>query len=69
VATGVGCDGCPPLPDLLARYEKAGARHGVPGGFNAKQLGKGDLIPNAELAGQPSSCGSGSVTRRDTFSY
>ena len=26
VATGVACDGCPPLPDLLARYEKAGGR-------------------------------------------
>src|SRR5690349_24512028 len=24
VATGVACEGCPPLRDLLARYEKAG---------------------------------------------
>ena len=24
VAVGVACDGCPPLPDLVARYEKAG---------------------------------------------
>ncbi len=31
-AAGVACDGCPTLPDLLARYEKAGGRvHGVPG--------------------------------------
>ena len=52
VATGVACDGCPPLPDLLARYEKAGGSFMVcPVCFNAKQLDKGDLIPNAELAG------------------
>jgi len=52
VATGVACDGCPPLPDLLARYEKAGGTFMVcPVCFNAKQLDKGDLIANAELAG------------------
>ncbi len=52
VATGVACDGCPPLADLLARYEKAGGRYLVcPVCFNAKQLDKGSLLPNAELAG------------------
>ena len=52
VATGVACDGCPPLADLLARYEKAGGRYLVcPVCFNAKQLDKGDLVANAELAG------------------
>ena len=52
VAVGAACDGCPPLPDLLARYEKAGGRFMVcPVCFNAKQLDKGDLIANAELAG------------------
>jgi predicted peroxiredoxin len=52
VATGVACDGCPALPDLLARYEKAGGRYMVcPICFTAKQLDKGDLLPNAELAG------------------
>ncbi|HMH38154.1 MAG TPA: hypothetical protein VK584_14585 [Streptosporangiaceae bacterium] len=36
----------------LARYEKAGGTFMVcPVCFNAKQLDKGDLIPNAELAG------------------
>ena len=51
-AVGVACDGCPPLPDLLARYEKAGGRYMVcPVCFNAKQLDKADLVPNAELAG------------------
>jgi len=52
VATGVACDGCPPLADLLTRYERAGGTYMVcPVCFNAKQLDKGDLVPNAELAG------------------
>ena len=52
VATGVACDGCPSLPSLLARYEQAGGRYLVcPVCFNAKQLDKGDLVANAELAG------------------
>lgn len=52
VAVGVACDGCPSLPDLLARYEAAGGRYFVcPICFNAKSLDKGDLVPNAELAG------------------
>ena len=29
VAVGVACDGCPPLTDLLGRYEKAGGRYMV----------------------------------------
>ena len=52
VAAGVACDGCPPLRDLLARYEKAGGRYMVcPVCFNAKQLDQDDLVANAELAG------------------
>jgi predicted peroxiredoxin len=52
VATGVACAGCPPLADLLARYERAGGRFMVcPVCFNAKQLDKSTLLPNAELAG------------------
>ncbi|HTS98050.1 MAG TPA: hypothetical protein VMI33_15675 [Streptosporangiaceae bacterium] len=52
VAAGVACDGCPPLPDLLARHDKADGRLMVcPVCFNAKQLDKGGLLPNAELAG------------------
>ena len=27
VAVGVACDGCPALPDLLARYQRAGGRY------------------------------------------
>jgi predicted peroxiredoxin len=51
VAAGVACDGCPPLPDLLARYDKAGRYVVWPVCFNAKQFDKGGLLPNAELAG------------------
>jgi len=52
VAAGVACTGCPPLPDLLARYDKAGGRFMVcPACFNAKQLDKDGLLPNAELVG------------------
>jgi hypothetical protein len=37
---------------LLARYDKAGGRYMVcPICFNAKQLDKGSLLANAELAG------------------
>jgi predicted peroxiredoxin len=52
VATGVACEGCPSLPSLLERYDKAGGRFMVcPVCFNAKQLDQGGLLPNAELAG------------------
>lgn len=51
-AAGIACDGCPSLPDLLARYDKAGGRYLVcPICFNAKKLDKGGLLANAELAG------------------
>ena len=49
---GVACEGCPPLPDLLARYDRAGGRYYVcPVCFDAKKLDKGGLVANAELAG------------------
>jgi predicted peroxiredoxin len=52
VAVGVACDGCPPLPDLLDRYDKAGGRFLVcPICFEAKKLDKGNLTGNAELGG------------------
>ena len=52
VAAGVACEGCPVLPDLLARYEEAGGRYMVcPVCFNAKQLDKDSLVTGAELAG------------------
>lgn len=52
VAVGHGCDGCPALPDLLDRYEKAGGRFLVcPICFDARKLDKGHLFTNAELGG------------------
>ena len=51
-AVGTACDGCPSLPDLLRRYHQAGGTYMVcPICFNAKQLDKGSLLANAELAG------------------
>jgi predicted peroxiredoxin len=52
VAAGVACDGCPPLQDLLTRYEKAGGRYMVcPICFTAKKLNPESLISGAELQG------------------
>jgi len=52
VAAGVACEGCPPLPDLVKRYEAAGGRYYVcPICFNAKALASAALIGGAELQG------------------
>lgn len=52
VAVGTACEGCPPLPDLLDRYERAGGRYLVcPICFNARALDKGHLLANAEIGG------------------
>jgi predicted peroxiredoxin len=51
-AHAVACDGCPPLADLLARYEKAGGAYLVcPICFNSRKLDAGTLVPNAGLGG------------------
>ena len=52
VATGVACEGCPPLRSLVERYAAAGGRYLVcPICFDARELDKGDLIVNADLGG------------------
>jgi predicted peroxiredoxin len=52
VAVGTACDGCPPLVDLMKRYEAAGGRYFVcPVCFNSKQLVASDLISGAEVNG------------------
>ena len=52
VAVGSACEGCPPLPELLDRYENAGGRYLVcPICFNSKKLDEGQLLGNAELGG------------------
>jgi predicted peroxiredoxin len=51
-AAGVACEGCPPLPDLMARYAAAGGRFLVcPLCFDAKRLDAAGLLGNAELGG------------------
>ena len=51
-AVGVACDGCPPIPDLMKRYEAAGGTYYVcPICFNAKQLDPDRLIAGAEIQG------------------
>jgi predicted peroxiredoxin len=52
VATGTACEGCPPLAELMKRFEAAGGTYYVcPICFNAKQLEADDLIAGAELNG------------------
>ena len=52
VAVGVACDGCPPLPELMKRYEAAGGRYYVcPVCLNAKKLDDGKLVGGAEVQG------------------
>jgi predicted peroxiredoxin len=51
-AAGVACEGCPPLADLVKRYEAAGGRYYVcPICFTAKNLSQAALIGGAELQG------------------
>jgi predicted peroxiredoxin len=51
-AVGIACEGCPPLTDLLKRYEAAGGRYYVcPICFNARQLASSELVSGAELNG------------------
>ena len=52
VAVGTACEGCPPLAELMKRFEAAGGTYYVcPVCFNAKQLEASVLIPGAELNG------------------
>ena len=52
VAVGVACDGCPSLPDLLARYAAAGGRFLVcPICFESRRLQAASLIDTATLGG------------------
>lgn len=52
VALGVACDGCPPIPELMTRFDAAGGELLVcPVCFNAKQLDDASLVSNARLGG------------------
>jgi hypothetical protein len=51
-AVGIACEGCPPLADLVKRYEAAGGRYYVcPICFNARRLDADQLITGAVLNG------------------
>ncbi len=50
--TGVACDGCPPIAELLKRFEAGGGEFLVcPICFNARQIDEGTLLSNARLGG------------------
>src|ERR1700761_1814797 len=52
VAVGTSCDGCPPLVDLLDRYQRAGGRYLVcPICVHSKNLDGSALVERAELGG------------------
>ena len=52
VALGVACEGCPPIPDLMRRYEAAGGVMLVcPLCFSARRLDEATLISNARVGG------------------
>lgn len=52
VAVGIACDGCPPIQELVKRYEAAGGSYFVcPLCVNARQLDAEDLIPGAVING------------------
>ncbi len=69
-AVGVACEGCPPLADLVKRYEAAGGQYYVcPICFDARRLDKGSLIAGAELQGTVPMWGWIGEEGATTFSY
>jgi predicted peroxiredoxin len=51
-ALGTACDGCPPIADLMGRYQAAGGGLLVcPICFNARQIDQATLVANASLGG------------------
>jgi predicted peroxiredoxin len=52
VATGVACDGCPPLERVFAQYaENGGELLACPFCFNTRKLDESNLVGNARVAG------------------
>ena len=50
--SGIACEGCPSIPDLMGRYETAGGEVLVcPICFNARRLDDAILVTNARLGG------------------
>ena len=52
IATGQACEGCPPIPELMKRFEAAGGEFLVcPICFNARLLDEDTLLSNARIGG------------------
>jgi predicted peroxiredoxin len=52
VAVGMACEGCPPIADLMKRFDAAGGELLVcPICFDARKLGEAALVANAKLGG------------------
>ena len=52
VAEGVACDGCPPLPTLVAQFAEGGGRLLVcPICFGTRKLSEDGLVENAQMGG------------------
>jgi predicted peroxiredoxin len=52
VATGVACEGCPPLERVFAQYaENGGGLLACPICFNARKLDESQMVANARVAG------------------
>jgi predicted peroxiredoxin len=52
VAVGMACEGCPPIPDLMKRFEAAGGELlTCPLCFAARGLDETTLVPNSRLGG------------------
>jgi predicted peroxiredoxin len=52
VAVGQACEGCPPIAELMKRFDAAGGELLVcPLCFNAKQLDDATLVSNSRLGG------------------
>ena len=51
-AEAVACDGCPPIPRLLAQFAEGGGQLLVcPVCFNARKLNESELVANARIGG------------------
>jgi predicted peroxiredoxin len=70
-AHAVACDGCPPLTELMDRYEKAGGRRFLvcPICFDARKNDKGNRVINAEMGGTVSMWDWIGDEAATTFSY
>ncbi len=70
VAVGTSCEGCPPLADLLRRYEAAGGRYPVcPLCFHAKALDPDHLVARSDIGGTIAMCQWIGDEGATTFSY